>query len=92
MTDVQSLIVCVSGFTDESFVALKAKSVELAGADIVRADDELQLALGQSGYLLILNIYNNSNDAIDPVVALGTVVEYGGNATYVASGDGLTAS
>ena len=92
MIEAWSLIICELGFTDESFVALKAKSVELTGADVVRAVDKLQLALGQSNYLLILHIYNNSNDAIDPVVALGTVVEYGGNATYVASGDGLTAS
>jgi len=42
--------------------------------------------------LLILHIYKNSDDAIDPVVALAAVVEYGGDATYVASGDGLTAS
>ena len=43
----------------------------------------------QLGYLLILHIYNNSNDAINPAFALANVVKYGGDAAYVASGDGL---
>lgn len=92
MTQVQPLIICEAGFTDESLVKLEAQSVELSGAVVVRTVDQLQLALGQSGYFLILHIFNNSIDAIDPADALAAVVEYGGDAPYVASGEGLTAS
>ena len=88
MTEVQSLIICVSVITDENFLALKAQSVEFTGAEVVQSVDELQLAVGlfaNSTY-----IYNNSNDAINPAFALANVVKYGGDAAYVASGDGLT--
>ena len=46
MTEVKSLIICMSGITDENFLALKAQSVELTGAEVLRSVDELQLAVG----------------------------------------------